>query len=131
MKALHPVARVLMAVIFLLSGFHKLTDFAGTATFGGSIGFPAPQLFTVLAILFELGGGIGLLIGFKTRWSTVALMIFLLIATFAVHVPMMKDPDPAKAQNQMAHVLKNLAILGGLLKFLLDGAGAYAVDRTA
>ena len=129
MKALHPVARLLIAGIFVLSGFHKLVGFAGTVTFVGSLGFPAPLLFTVLAIVFELGGGLGLLIGFKTRWSTLALIIFLLIATFAVHVPMMKDP--AKAQDQMVHVLKNLAILGGLLKFFLDGAGAYAVDRTA
>ncbi len=95
----------------------------------GSLGFPAPLLFTVLAIVFELGGGIGLLLGFKTRLSTAALIIFILIATVAVHVPMMKHAaNPQEQQNQMAHVLKNLAILGGLIKFWLDGPGAYAVD---
>jgi putative oxidoreductase len=129
MNVLHPVSRFLLAFIFLLSGFHKLIDFAGTATFVGHIGFPAPQLFTALAILFELGGGLALLLGWKARWAAAALMIFIVIATLTVHVPMMKDA--AKAQDQMVQVLKNLAILGGLLKFFLDGAGSYAVDRAA
>jgi len=130
MNALHPVARILIAAIFILSGFHKLTDFSGTAGFVGTLGYPAPQLFTALAILFELGGGIGLLLGFKTRWSSLALIIFILLATFTVHVPMMMHAANAQdQQNQMVQVMKNLAILGGLLKFFLDGPGSYAVDR--
>src|SRR5262249_33720389 len=120
MKALHPVSPILISAIFVVSGVLQLLRLAGTGEFVGQPGFPMPTLFTVLAILFELGGGLGLLIGFKTRWSAAALIIFLIIATLSVHVPMMKDPK--QAQGQQIHIMKNVAILGGLLKFLLDGA---------
>ncbi|HEX7199994.1 MAG TPA: DoxX family protein [Dongiaceae bacterium] len=130
MKALNLLARILMATIFVLSGFHKLVAFSGTAAFIGTLGYPVPQLFTVLAILFELGGAILLLIGFKTRLASAALIIFLILATLTVHVQNMVK-QPARAQEESVQILKNIAILGGLIRFYTAGAGGYAVDRDA
>jgi putative oxidoreductase len=131
MNLLSPLSRLLISGIFILSGFNKITHFDDTAKFmGGPLHFPAPTLFLVLAILLELLGGIGLLLGFKTRLSTLALMVFLLAATVFVHGQLLQlaGSDPMKAQDQMINIMKNLAILGGLLKFYLDGPGPAAVD---
>jgi putative oxidoreductase len=132
MNALYPLSRLLISIIFILSAFNKLTGFAGMAGFLGKLGWPAPALWLTLAIVFELLGGLGLLFGFKTRLASLALMVFLIAATVFVHGALLGSAADAMAkQDQMAHILKNIAILGGLLKFYLDGPGGYAVDRDA
>jgi putative oxidoreductase len=132
MNALYPLSRLLISIIFILSAFNKLTGFAGMAGFLGKLGWPAPALWLTLAIVFELLGGLGLLFGFKTRLASLALMVFLIAATVFVHGALLGSGADAMAkQDQMAHIMKNIAILGGLLKFYLDGPGGYAVDRDA
>jgi putative oxidoreductase len=125
------ISRLLLAGIFILSGFNKLTSFAGMSQFlGGKLGWPAPGLWLTLAILFELLGGLGLLLGFRTRLASLALIVFTLAATIFVHGAFLSAAaDAAAKQNQMAHILKNVAIIGGLLKYYLDGAGRYAIDN--
>lgn len=120
------LSRILLAVIFILSGFGKLTNFSGTAQMMGGVGFPAPQFFLVCAILLELGGGLALLLGFRARWAALALIIFLIPATLVFHAAHLSGP---KGQDQMIQTLKNLAILGGLLKFYTDGPGPYALGE--
>src|SRR5581483_5492687 len=66
------VARILLAVIFIISGLGKIMGFQGTAGYIQSAGLPAPQLLTVIAIIVELGGGILLVIGWKARWAAAA-----------------------------------------------------------
>src|SRR5215467_3759109 len=118
---LHPVARFLMALIFILSGIGKLFAFGATAAMMGGVGFPAPSFFLVCAILIEIVAGTALLLGFKTRYAASALIVFLIPATIMFHAAGISDP--AHGQEQMVHTLKNLALMGGLLKFALDGAG--------
>jgi putative oxidoreductase len=127
---LYPLSRLLISIIFILSGFHKITGFAGTQGFLAKLGWPAPALWVTLAIVFELLGGLALLFGFRTRLASCALMVFLIAATVFIHGALLGSAaDAAAKQDQMVHILKNIAILGGLLKFYLDGPGSYAVDR--
>lgn len=123
----HPLARFLVALIFIMSGVGKLAGFAATEAMMGAVGFPAPGLFLVGAITFELVGGVALLLGFKARWAAAALVGFLIPATLIFHAA--NIPDPQHGQEQFIQVLKNLAILGALVKFAADGAGAYALDN--
>jgi putative oxidoreductase len=126
------ISRLLLAIIFILSGFFKIIGFAGTSAFLASMGWPAPSLWVALAILLELPGGLALLLGYRVRWASCALIVFTLAATIFVHGAMMSGAkDAAAKQDQMAHILKNLAIVGGLLKFYIDGAGRYAIDPEA
>ena len=74
------VARLLMAAIFVVFGCRKVLAFAGTVGYFTKLGFPAPEVFTVLAIIIEIGGGILLAIGWKTRWIAWLLAIFTVIA---------------------------------------------------
>ncbi|MBA3439972.1 MAG: DoxX family protein [Pyrinomonadaceae bacterium] len=124
---LHPLARFLVALIFIMSGMGKLFGFTQTAAMMESVGFPAPSLFLVGAILLEIVGGVLLLVGYKARWASLALFVFLIPATLIFHAANLADP--AQGQQQMIEVLKNLAILGALVKFAADGAGAYALDN--
>jgi putative oxidoreductase len=123
------ISRLLLSAIFLLSGTMKITGFAGISGFLASLGWPAPGLWVTLAILFEVLGGLGLLLGFRVRWASLALIVFTVLATALVHGALLSHAaDAMGKQDQMAHILKNIAIIGGLLKYYLDGAGRYALD---
>jgi putative oxidoreductase len=124
---LHPLARFLVAVIFLLSGVGKLFGFADTAQMMAGVGFPTPSFFLACAIAIEIIGGTLLLVGYKTRYAAVALVVFLVPATIIFHAA--NIADPVHGQEQMINTLKNLAIIGALIKFVADGAGLFAVDN--
>jgi putative oxidoreductase len=123
------ISRLLLSAIFILSGFNKITHFADMSGFLAGLGWPAPGLWLALAILFEVLGGLGLLLGFRVRWASLALILFTVLATVLVHGALLSHAADAMAkQEQMVNILKNIAIIGGLLKYYLDGAGRYALD---
>jgi len=116
---LNVAARILMAQIFIISGFSKITGYAGTQQYMESAGVPGVLL--PLVILTELGGGILLLLGFKTRLVALLLAGFSLLSALMFHL----KPDD---QAQMINFMKNLAIAGGFLLFAQHGASAPSVD---
>ena len=124
---LHPLARFLVALIFIMSGVGKVFGFAQTAAMMEKVGFPAPSLFLVAAIAFEIIGGLLLLFGYKTRLGALLLITFLIPATLIFHAANLADAS--QTQMQVTQVLKNLAIIGALVKFFVDGAGAFALDN--
>jgi putative oxidoreductase len=71
-------------------------------------------------VLIEVGAGVALLAGWQVRWASLALMVFLIPATLVFHAAHLGDPTQGRMQ--MVEVLKNLAIMGGLLKFYVDGS---------
>jgi putative oxidoreductase len=118
--------RLLLALLFLLSGFEKITGFTGTAGYIAAKGLPLPQLAAAGAIVFELAGSVMLVLGWKARWGALLLFIFTAIATVFFHnfwaVP------AEQSTNQMIHFMKNLAIMGGLLYVMAYGSGGMSVD---
>lgn len=118
------LSRALVALIFIVSGFGKIAGFGVTKEMMANVGFPLPGLFLVGAIALELAGGFGLLLGFKTRWAAIALIVFLVPATVIFHAT--NIGDPVNGQQQMIEVLKNLAILGALVQYAVEGAGAFS-----
>ena len=121
------IGRILIGALFVVAGFGKVTGFAGFAGYLAKLGFPAPEAMAVLAIIFELGGGILLIIGWQTRWAAWALILFTVVATFAAH--RFWDFEAAQRTNQMTQFLKNLAIVGGLLMYACFGPGSASVDK--
>jgi len=115
------LGRILLAVIFLLSGFGKLTAISGTAAYFGSLGLPVPTVTAVVVGLIELLGGIAVLIGFQTRATAWVLAVFTIATGLVAHTGWAD-------QMQMIQFLKNLAITGGFLLLASSGAGAYSVD---
>ena len=119
-------ARILIALIFVLSGYGKIAGFEGTVGYIASKGLPLPQLAAIGAIIVELGGGVLLIVGWKARWAAAAMLVFTAFAAFLFHnfwaVP------PEQAQNQMIHFMKNISMMGALLLVVIHGSGALSVD---
>ena len=113
------VARILLAAIFILAGIGKLGDVQGFAGYMASGGVPAFLVWPV--ILFEILGGIALLIGFLTRPAALALGVFSIAAAVLYHFV------PAD-QAQMTNFMKNIALGGGYLALGLLGGGQWSVD---
>lgn len=131
MNALHrygPLAgRILIALIFILSGFGKIKGFEGTVGYITSKGLPLPQIAAVIAIIVELVGGILLVIGWKTRWAAAAILLFTAAAALLFHNFWAMPPD--QAQGQMIHFMKNISMMGGLLYVVVHGGGPLSLDR--
>jgi putative oxidoreductase len=121
------VGRILLAVIFIMSGFGKITGFEGTAGYIASKGLPMAQVVTVLTIAIELGGGILLAIGYKARWAGLMLAVFTLLAALIFHN--FWAADAAAKMDQQIHFLKNLAIAGGMLMVYAFGPGRYSMEK--
>ncbi len=120
-RFLFPFGRAFVALIFLMSGFGKVADFAGTQEYMAAYGMPLTAPLLVAAIVIEIGGGLSVLLGYKARWGAAALIVFLIPATLVFHT------DFAD-RNQTIHFMKNLAILGGLLLIVARGAGPLSLD---
>ena len=121
------VGRVLLALIFIIAGFGKITGFEGTVGYMQAYNVPMTQVLAVLAIIVELGGGLMIAVGWKARWAAAAIFIFVLIASFIFHAFWAVPADQAQLQNIM--FMKNLAIMGGLLYVIVYGSGPLSVDK--
>ncbi|MBZ9741316.1 MULTISPECIES: DoxX family protein [unclassified Mesorhizobium] len=115
------IGRILLAVIFLLSGFGKLTAISGTAAYFGGLGLPVPTATAVIVGLIELLGGLAVLVGFQTRIAAWVLAVFTIATGLVAHTGWAD-------QMQMIQFLKNVAITGGFLLLASSGAGAYSID---
>jgi putative oxidoreductase len=121
------VGRVLLALLFVPAGFSKLMGFAGTVGYISSVGAPLPQVAAVIAIIVELGLGLMLLVGFKTRFAAVVLAIFTVVASVLFHNYWSMPADKAFVNQLM--FFKNIAVTGGLLAFVAFGAGRFSIDK--
>jgi putative oxidoreductase len=121
------IARILLAAIFILSGYRKIGGFDGTAAYMAAAGLPFARMLLVPTIAIELGGGLLLAFGWKARWAALALFLFLIPATLIFHA--FWGPPPERAMMQAAHFQKNLAILGGMLYVVFCGPGRLSIDR--
>jgi putative oxidoreductase len=121
------VGRILLALIFILSGFGKILGFADTAGYMASKGLPMAEVLLVLTILIELGGGLLIAVGYKARWAALVIFLFLIPVTLIFHS--FWDVETDQVRVQMIQFQKNLAIMGGMLYILFNGAGRYSLDK--
>ena len=119
------VARVLLALLFIISGFGKIGGFEGTAGYIASKGLPFPQLMAAGAIAVELGAGLLLLVGYKARWAAMAIFLFMIPTTLIFHNFWSAPPD--QAMMEQIGFLKNVSIMGGLLMVWAFGPGRLAL----
>ena len=115
------IGRVLLSAIFILSGISKLTAPAMMIGYIGSVGLPFPQLALAAAILIEIGGGVALIAGYRTRTVAAVLALFSVLTALIFH-------SALADQNQFIHFFKNLAMAGGLLQVVAFGAGRFSLD---
>jgi putative oxidoreductase len=120
------VGRILLALIFIISGYAKIGGYAGTAGYMASKGMPMVDVLLPLTILIELGGGLLIAIGWKARWAAAVIFLFVIPVTLVFHNP--AGLAPAEAQQQMINLLKNVSIMGGMLGLFAFGPGGFSLD---
>lgn len=125
MSSLHDltslVARLLIASLFLVFGFEKVTGYASSVGYMEAYGLPATLL--PVAIATELGGGFAILFGIFSRWAAVALAIFCIVTALVFHTAWSGDGG----QVQFINFMKNIGLAGGLLLLAANGPGKYAI----
>ena len=112
--------RLLLALLFLISGLGKLGAYSGTAAYMASQGVPGALLPVVIAT--EVLGALAIIAGWKTRLVALLLAGFTLLSAFIFH-------NNFADQVQAIMFLKNVSIAGGFLLLRAHGAGAWSVDR--
>lgn len=120
------VGRLLLAYMFLPAGIGKFNAFAGTAGSIASKGLPMPELGALIAIVVEIGCGVALILGFRTRHAALVLALFTVAATYFFHNYWSVPAEMVKAQQGLFN--KNVGVLGGLLLLAAYGAGAWSMD---
>lgn len=125
-NALSLAARLLFGLLFLPAGISKVTGFSGTVGYIASVGLPLPTAAALVAILVEVGGGLALLVGFRTRMAAILLAVFTLAASVYFHAYWSAPVGEAAVQHLMFY--KNMAIVGGLLALAAHGASQWSVD---
>ena len=114
------LARILLGIFFVMSGWGKLTAYAGTAGYMAMHG--VPTIVLPLVILTELGGGLAIILGVFTRWAAIALAGFTILTALIFH-------NDLGDMNQYINFMKNVTIAGGFLVLFTTGAGAFSVDQ--
>ena len=117
--------RLLLALLFFQSGWHKIADFAGNARVMAAKGIPLPEVLLVVTIVFVVGGGLMILLGWHARWAAVALFAWMIPVTILYHA--FWAAEPAQVFNQTTHFMKNIAIMGALLQLVGMGPGPLSL----
>jgi putative oxidoreductase len=114
--------RLLMSSLFIWEGFVQLRNPVAATKYFASVNVPMPELAIWISIAIHFLGGLGILIGFKTRWAAGLLALLCLGTAFGVHLPV-------RDASNMLHFYKNLVMAGGFLYVVAFGAGAFSIDR--
>jgi putative oxidoreductase len=120
-------SRAAIATLFVADAVLKLGDMGGFAKSLAAKSVPYPSPVARLAWLALVLGGVGLLLGYRTRWAALLLIVFTIVATTLSH--RFWQVPPAAFANQFAHFTKNLAIIGGLALIYRGGPGPLSLDR--
>lgn len=121
------IARILLAAMFIMSGWSALSDVAGTAEYFAGLGLAPGALFAWGVGLFELAAGLLLVAGYQTRAAAAVLALFTLAAGYLGHYGQGGD-DAMAAFMHGQMLVKDVAVAGGLILLALHGAGRWSVD---
>jgi putative oxidoreductase len=119
-------ACLLVAVLFLPSGYDKLTHYDGFVLSLAQSGVPFPSIVAGPAVAVEFLGALCVLLGFQMR--LVALVMFVFTGVTALVNHRFWQADAASYLDQYYNFMKNIGIMGGFLAFFAAGAGRWSLD---
>ncbi len=123
MKYLPLAARICLCLIFFKAGISHTIGYSGTVEMMANNGLPIPNILLIFTIVFQLLGGLSLLLGYKIKIGSILLILFLIPASLVFH-NFLSDPS------QINDFLKNIGLIGGLLMTIYTGAGALSIDSS-
>jgi putative oxidoreductase len=115
-----PMGRILISLMFVTSGFSKISGYAATQGYMEAMGVPGALLPLVIAA--ELLGGLAVMLGWHTRIAAFLLAGFSLLSALLFHANF-------GDQMQMIMFMKNVSIAGGFLMIVALGGGAFSLDN--
>ena len=115
-----PTGRLLLAMMFLMSGLSKIGSYIGTQGYMEAMGVSGALLPLVIAA--EVLGGLAIIVGWKTKFIAIALAGFSVLSAVLFHADFSN-------QAEMTNFMKNVTIAGGFLLLVAHGPGAYALDN--
>ena len=114
------VGRIFISLVFLLSGFNKIGNYEGTI--GWMESFSMPGIFLIPAIILEVGAPILIIIGYKVKISAALLSLFCIATAVIFH-------NDFSNQMQFISFMKNIALAGGFLFLVVNGAKDFSLDK--
>ena len=114
------VGRIFISLVFLLSGFNKIGNYEGTIGWMESFGMPG--IFLIPAIILEVGAPILIIIGYKVKISAALLSLFCIATALIFH-------NDFSNQMQFISFMKNIALAGGFLFLVVNGAKDFSLDK--
>jgi putative oxidoreductase len=125
--ALLLLGRVLIAAVFIPSGFAKLSNLDGFIASLDGRGVPLASVLGPIGGLIEFLGGIAIVVGMNVRFASVLMILFTIAATLIAH--RFWEFEGAARRTQQTQFFKNLAIVGGFIFLMVNGGGRYCIDR--
>jgi len=119
------IGRILFASIFVLAALGHFSS--QEIAFAAAQGVPLASIVVPFSGLMALVGGLSIALGYKARFGAVLVILFLVPVTLMMH-NFWAATDPIVAQDQMAHFMKNLALIGSALFIFHFGAGPLSMD---
>ena len=113
------VARILISTLFLLNGFFKIGNYDGTVEW--MEGYGIPEIFLIPTIILEIVGPILIILGYKAKIPAGLLSLFCILTAVIFH-------NDFSNQMQLGSFLKNIALAGGFLFLIVNGAKGYSLD---
>jgi len=113
------VGRILLVAIFLPEAWAKIRGYDSVVAYMEEFDVPGALLPLVIAV--EIVAPVLIIIGWQTRWASLALAGFAVLTAAFFHA------DFADT-NQHHHFWKNLAMAGGFIVLAANGAGAWSID---
>ena len=114
------VGRIFISLVFLLSGFNKIGNYEGTIGWMETFGMPG--IFLIPAIILEVGAPILIIIGYKVKISAALLSLFCIATAVIFH-------NDFSNQMQFISFMKNIALAGGFLFLVVNGAKHFSLDK--
>jgi putative oxidoreductase len=119
------IGRILFAAMFVMAGFGHFSS--QEIAFAAAQGVPLASIVVPIAGIMALLGGLSIALGYRARFGAVLIILFLIPVTLMMH-NFWAATDPFVAQDQMAHFLKNVSMLGGALLIFHFGSGPFSLD---
>ena len=114
------IGRIFISLVFLSSGFNKIGNYEGTIGWMESFGMPG--IFLIPAIILEVGAPILIIIGYKVKISAALLSLFCIATAVIFH-------NDFSNQMQFISFMKNIALAGGFLFLVVNGAKEFSLDK--
>ena len=123
---LSPIARLMLAMVFIVSGIQKIGAYEQTTAYMESQGIPG--LLLPLVLLVEIGGGLMVAIGWHARIAAALLGAFSLLAGIIFQLMPGLEAQGELFYGYMAHFWKDVAIAGGMAMIVANGPGLFSME---